>query len=308
MMKIGITFPSGGAGYSPENIAAIGQHAESLGFSSLWTYDRLYYPNEPKNGYQGQIFPWPEHFKYAVDPLDTLSFLAASTSKIKLGTNILNVPYYNPVMLARRLTTIDILSKGRLALGIGLGWSEDEYEAAGVPWAKRGKRLDEQLNLMKAIWTQDEVEFSGEFYSVPKGKFLTKPVQKPHPPIYIGTFSEAGLKRVVKLGDGWTPAGLGVEQLEQLGRAMRGIADEMGRDPGELSTILRTAGVQITDDVGDERNLLCGSLEQVKSDISALTAAGVDEIIAPIQFPVNTSVDSLQPILEQMESIARLIS
>lgn len=306
-MQVGVTFPSGGAGFSPENVVAIGQKAETLGFNSLWTYDRLMYASEPKNGYQGRITPWPEHFQYAIDPLDTLSFLAANTQNITLGTNILNVPYYNPVVLARRITTLDILSKGRLALGIGLGWSEDEYQAAGVPWQKRGKRLDEQLEVMKGIWSNEEFSFEGEFFSFPTSKFMSKPVQQPHPPIYVGTFTEAGLKRVVKHANGWTPAGLGLEPLKQLRAAMTQLADSEGKSISDYKTVLRSAGVNIGATIDSERNLLNGSLEQVQNDLAELEHAGVNEIIVPIASPTHPSLDGAQQALEQMEAISAIL-
>lgn len=307
-MKIGITFPSGGPGFCADHVVTLAQNAEAMGFASLWTYDRVYYPNAPKNGYQGHIHPWPEHFKYAVDPLDTLSFLAAETSKITLGTNILNVPYYNPILLARRITTIDILSKGRLALGIGLGWSEDEYEAAGVAWAKRGKRLNEQLTLMKAIWANEDCAFDGEFYQLSAGKFMTKPVQKPHPPIYIGTFSVPGLKRVVELADGWTPAALGAEQIAQLGGKMREIATQMGRAPESLKTILRAGSVNVSAEIGGDRDALHGSVTQIKADLDVLKDVGVNELIVPIATPQGATDDDLSPVLHQMGQIAQLAS
>jgi alkanesulfonate monooxygenase SsuD/methylene tetrahydromethanopterin reductase-like flavin-dependent oxidoreductase (luciferase family) len=159
-MRIGVTLPIGGPEVNPTNLSKIGQKAEALGFHSLWTYDRLLYAIEPRNPYGGET-PWPEIFKYTADPLDTLTFIAAQTEHIALGTSVLNAPFYNPVLLARRLTTIDVLSNGRLKLGLGLGWSEDEFTAVGVPKKQRGRRMDEFLTLLKAIWTEDPVTFDG---------------------------------------------------------------------------------------------------------------------------------------------------
>ena len=126
----------------------------------------------------------PEQYKYCLDPLDTLTFAAACTSTIKLGTSVLDIPYYNPVTLARRLTTIDVLSKGRLRVGFGVGWSPDEMEAAGADMKVRGARADEFLQVLKTIWTTDPAEHHGKFFSLPKSHIGPKPVQKPHPPIY----------------------------------------------------------------------------------------------------------------------------
>ena len=126
------------------------------------------------------------------DPLDALTYVAAHTKKIKLGTSVLDMPYYNPVMLARRLTTIDLLSNGRLCVGLGLGWSKDEMDATGADMKKRGALADEFLPLLKAIWTTNPVEFHGKFFNVPKSYIDLKPVQKPHPPILPGGICPGG--------------------------------------------------------------------------------------------------------------------
>ena len=128
----------------------------------------------------------PVKYKNVLDPLETLTFAAAHTRRIALGTSVLNLPWYNPVLLACRLTTVDVLSAGRLRVGFGIGWSPDEYEAAGVTWEERGKRADELLQALKRIWTTDPVEFHGRYYRIPESVIGPKPVQKPHPPILYG--------------------------------------------------------------------------------------------------------------------------
>ena len=136
------------------------------------------------------------------DPIETLTFIAAKTEKIGLGTSVIDIPYYNPVMLARRLTTLDVLSGGRLRLGMGLGWSEDEHEAAGASMKGRGKLADEFIRVLKAIWTTDPVEFHGERYNIAKSHILPKPLQKPHPPIYLAAYAPSAMKRVAAMADG----------------------------------------------------------------------------------------------------------
>ena len=159
-MKIGVAVPNIGPVATPEAVKTVAQKAEALGYHSLWTVERLLWPVKPKLPYpvtpDGSL---PEEYKYTLDPLDTLTFAAAHTSKIKLGTSVLDMPYYNPVTLARRLSTIDILSKGRLNVGLGLGWSPDEMEATGADMKVRGARADEFIQVMKAIWTTDPAEF-----------------------------------------------------------------------------------------------------------------------------------------------------
>ena len=144
---------------------------------------------EPKNEYPpvpGKV--WPKPFERVFDPIVTLAYVAAATQRIRLGTSVLIMPFYQPVVLAKQLATLDVLSGGRLDVGLGLGWSQDEYEAVGVPFKQRGRRADEFLRCLDAIWTQDVIEFHGEFYNVPRSRVEPKPVQKPRPPITIGGY------------------------------------------------------------------------------------------------------------------------
>jgi probable F420-dependent oxidoreductase len=305
-MRIGVTLPIGGPEVNPTNLSKIGQKAEALGFHSLWTYDRLLYAIEPRNPYGGET-PWPEIFKYTADPLDTLTFIAAQTEHIALGTSVLNAPFYNPVLLARRLTTIDVLSNGRLKLGLGLGWSEDEFTAVGVPKKQRGRRMDEFLTLLKAIWTEDPVTFDGEFYQLPLSRFHLKPVQKPHPPIYLGTFSKRGLKRAATLADGWNPSGIGISKIQEMGEQMRTFAAEAGRDPSELSIVLRTS-IHLSDKDNDEnRRLLQGTAQQVQADLEALAEVGVNEIISGIGILGTSDGLTIDGYLGRMEQISQLL-
>ena len=188
-MKLGFSLPMAGPWATPDNQVLIAQRAETLGYHSLWVFQRLLYAVKPQNDYPplpGQ--PWPKSFERVMDPLISLAFVAGVTSRIRLGTSVLIMPYYTPVLLAKQLATLDVLSRGRLDVGLGLGWSMDEFEAVGVPYAGRGKRGDEFLRCLKAIWTEDPVEFAGEFYRVPRARVEPRPVQTPHPPITIGGY------------------------------------------------------------------------------------------------------------------------
>lgn len=305
-MRIGVTLPIGGPEVSSANLSRIGRKAEELGFHSIWTYDRLLYAVEPRNPYGGKT-PWPEVFKYTADPLDTLTFIAAQTEHIALGTSVLNAPFYNPALLARRLTTIDVLSNGRLKLGLGLGWSEDEFTAVGVPMKQRGRRMDEFLTLLKAIWADNPVAFEGEYYQLPPSIFQLKPVQKPHPPIYLGTFSKRGLKRAATLADGWNPSGIGVNKIQEMGDQMRSFAREAGRDTSELGIVLRTS-IHLSDKHGDEnRRLLQGTIQQIQADLKALAEVGVDEIISGIGILGTADGLTLDGYLNSMEQISQLL-
>ena len=205
-MRLGFNIPQIGPAATPEAMVKVAQRAEELGYDSLWVTERLLYPIEPQSSYRvthdGSL---PEAYKIVLDPLESLTYVAGFTSRIALGTSVLVMPYYNPVTLARRLTTLDVLSGGRLRVGIGQGWSKDEFDATGASMKGRGRRADEFISVLKAIWTTDPVELHGEFFRVPRSNILPKPVQKPHLPVYLAAYSPSGLKRVATMADGWLP-------------------------------------------------------------------------------------------------------
>lgn len=281
-MKIGIALPIGTPAFDPVMLTDVSQAAEEMGFHSLWTYDRLFWAVKPRNPYGGNINPWPKDFKYTTDPLDVLTFLAGQTKHIRLGTSVINAPFYNPVLLARRLTTIDILSNGRLKVGLGLGWSKDEYEATGVSMARRGARMDEFLQVLTAVWSEGISVFQGEFYQLPASVFDLKPVQKPHPPLILGTFNKRGLQRAGKMANGWNPAGIGPDVIKQMAGIVRQAATEAGRDADTLQIVYRT-GINLREQSLDEnRKLLSGNREQILDDIAALAEAGVTELFTGV--------------------------
>ena len=246
-MKIGFALPNIGPVGTSEGVSKVAQRAEALGYESLWTIERLLWPVKPQTPYpatpDGLL---PEAYKYILDPLDSLTFAAGLTKTIALGTSVLDIPYYNPVMLARRLTTLDRLSNGRLRVGFGLGWSKDEMDAVGADLADRGARADEFLQVLKAIWNTNPVEFHGKFYQVPKSYLNHKPVQKPHPPIYLAAFAPRALKRVATMADGWNPVSIPAEGMAQMLGSIKQMAKEAGRDPSSLRMLVR-ANLEIKD-------------------------------------------------------------
>src|SRR5215510_12847490 len=178
-MRFGFALPQVGSEAGPEALVMVAKRAEDLGFDSLWVLDRILWPINPRATYPIGDGSLPVQYKSVLDPLETLTFVDAHTRRIALGTGVLNLPWYNPVLLARRLTTLDVLSGGRLRVGFGIGWSPDEYEAAGASWKTRGKSADEYVSALKAIWTTDPVEFEGTSFNLAKSYISLKPVQKP---------------------------------------------------------------------------------------------------------------------------------
>jgi alkanesulfonate monooxygenase SsuD/methylene tetrahydromethanopterin reductase-like flavin-dependent oxidoreductase (luciferase family) len=180
--------------------------------------------------------------RYAVCQLPGSDQLIADVSvDFAMGRHnrVLDMPYYNPVMLARRISTLDVLSGGRARLGLGLGWSTDEHDALGAEMKHRGARADEFLQVLKAIWTTDPAVFQGRFNTLPKSHIYPKPVQKPHPPIYMGAFVPAALERIAKYGDGWNPEAIPVAGMEQMFDGIKQMAKAAGRDPAKLALIVR---------------------------------------------------------------------
>src|ERR671916_864651 len=234
-MRLGFAVPQFGEDAGPDTLLETARQAEDLGYDSLWVIERLFYPVNPQVPYPGTADgSLPLVYRRSLDPLATLAFLAAATSRVRIGTSIINLPYHNPVLLARELGTIDVLSQGRLDVGLGVGWSPDEFEAVGVPMGGRGRRAEEALQVIEAIWRDNPVEFEGRYFRVPESYFDLKPVQKPRPPIYMGAYTPATMDRVARLADGWLPTGLPLSAMEQMFAAIKQGAAEVGRDPGSL--------------------------------------------------------------------------
>ncbi len=302
-MRLGYALPQVGSFGDPAAIAAVAKRAEALHFDSLWVLDRTLYPLDPQTPYP--LGTLPEQFKQVLDPIEILTFAAAHTTEIGLGTGIINLPYYNPLLLARRLTTLDILSAGRLRVGVGIGWSLDEYEAAGVPWEGRGDRMGEAVQVLKAIWTTDPVEFQGEFYRVPKSIIGPKPIQQPHPPIYMAAYVRPAMQRVAQLADGWFPVGIPLDAVSQMFDGIKGMVQEAGRDPEDLYLIVRANLVISETPLGDDRTDYYGTMEQIEGDFAKTRELGADELIVDLQF--SPDVQSTDDILARMETIRGMV-
>jgi alkanesulfonate monooxygenase SsuD/methylene tetrahydromethanopterin reductase-like flavin-dependent oxidoreductase (luciferase family) len=170
-MKIGITLPQTGQQATKDNVIYVAKEAEKEGFDSLWTFDRLLRPLNPQTPYGGTSDgSLPVDMQNVFDPIETLTFVAANTERIALGTSVIDMLFHNPVVLARRFATLDVLSKGRAIAGLGIGWSKDEYQVSGIPFKDRGARADEFIQALKKVWTDDIVEFKGEYYNIPASK------------------------------------------------------------------------------------------------------------------------------------------
>ena len=305
-MRFGFALPQIGSAAGPEAVAMVAKRAEELGFDSLWVLDRILWPVNPRAPYPIGDGSLPVQYKNVLDPVETLTFAAAHTRRIALATGVLNIPWYNPVLLARRLTSLDILSGGRLRAGFGVGWSPDEYEAAGATWPDRGKRADEAIEILKKIWTTDPVEFHGKHYRIAKSFIGPKPVQKPHPPIYLAAFTPSAMKRVAAEADAWLPVGIPLSDVGALFEGIKNMAREAGRDPAALELIV-TAGVEVhKTPVEKERTEFTGTLEQIGEDFAKARKLGVAEIAIYAQFlPAGETAKDLMARMEDLRRIAK---
>jgi probable F420-dependent oxidoreductase len=266
LLRLGFNLPQIGPAAGPEAIVRVAAAAEDIGFATLWVADRLL---------SGAL---PEVFHDVIDPVGTLTFAAARTTQVRLGTSILNLPWYNPALLARQLTALDVLSNGRLRVGFGVGWMEDEFEAVGISMGDRGKRADEALQVLKAIWTTDPVEFEGTYYTIPKSVIRPKPVQEPHPPIYLAASTPRAMARVARHADGWIPLGLPIDEMAEMFAAIKSMAHDAGRDPDRLEMSVRANVIVTESPLNNDRNVYTGSPDQIASDIAATRNIGASEL------------------------------
>jgi len=305
-MKIGYALGNIGPIGTAESVAKIAQRAEQLGYDSLWTVERLLWPVSPQTPYpvtpDGRL---PEEYKHVLDPLDSLTYAAALTKEITLGTSVLDMPYYNPVVLARRLTSIDVLSNGRLKVGLGLGWSKDEMDAAGAELKQRGAKADEFIQILKAIWTTNPAEFHGKYYQLPKSYILPKPVQKPHPPIYLAAFAPPAMQRLATMADGWNPVAIPVAGMAQMFQGIQQMAKAAGRDPAKLALVVRANLIISEKPQGADRMLFSGTLQQVKEDLAACREIGAHEVFFDPTFsPGAQDLDYWLKLMEQVKKLA----
>ncbi|GAA0267750.1 TIGR03619 family F420-dependent LLM class oxidoreductase [Cryptosporangium japonicum] len=270
-MDIGFGLPVAGGWATPENVVTVARHAEELGYRTLWSFQRLLVP-------EGKRLAPTYHS--VLDPVVALAFAAGTTERIGLGTAIVNAPFTAPAVLGQQLATLDVLSRGRLLAGLGLGWIPGEFTAAGVAFERRGARFEEYLRCLDAVWGPDPVAFEGEFYHVEPSSVLPKPVQRPRPPVLIGGDAPRALERAGRLADGWiSRSTFDLTKLRPAVDAVRTAAEKAGRDPDALRFVCR--GVVV---VGERTGPLTGTLEQVKADFPALEEQGITEVFVDLNF------------------------
>jgi probable F420-dependent oxidoreductase len=280
-MFLGFGVPVSGVWATPGNQVRLVRRAETLGYRTAWTFQRLLVPVEPEPDARSGM----EVYRSVLDPVVSLAHLAGRTDRIRLGVAVLNMPFASPALMAKQLTTLDILSGGRLDVGLGVGWSPVEFAASGVPMEGRGARAEEFLAALRALWTDDVVEFDGELYRIPPARAEPKPLQRPHPPVLLGGAAEPALRRAGRLADGWISASRAdLRHLDQPITVVKRAAAQAGRDPDTLRFICRGPVRLGPPGDGGDRRPLTGSLEQVRGDLDDLAAQGVTEVFLDLNW------------------------
>ena len=285
-MQFGILPPVGtGACADADWMREFAGHVESLGFESIVAAEHPLvisgYTSRYPYGRSGRMplsndCPVP-------DPIDMLAFLAGCTTKLGLATGVLILPAHNPVTLAKRVATLDALSKGRVRLGVGIGWMREELEACGAQFDSRGRRTDESIDILRTLWAdsgEGGASFSGEFFSFSNANSFPKPVQRGGVPIHVGGHSKASIRRAALRGDGWQPLGISEEDFGEALALLRAEAQKAGRDPDLIEVTLSTGVTITTEDSVDKASAagvtrlvaasVAGELSRAKDEISAL--------------------------------------
>lgn len=289
---LGFGLPVSGSWATPSTMMSVARRAEELGYASLWTFQRVLSPAAGESDASGGRLHNPgfhpvDHPSYRAvhDPLIPLAYVAGQTMRIGLGTATVCAPFTPPALLAKTLASLDHVTEGRLTVGLGMGWLPQEYTTAGVPFERRGQRIEEYLRCLKALWTQDPIEFAGDFYQVPRSHLDPKPVQRPHPAVLLGGAAPRALRRAGRLAEGWICSTReDLTRIRDRVELVREGAREAGRDPEKIRVLVRALVDLVDKDPGKDRRPLHGTRRQVLDDFCELGRQGVTEIFVDPNF------------------------
>jgi probable F420-dependent oxidoreductase len=293
-LRLGFGLPISGGWATPGNQVRLARRAEELGYHSLWTFQRLLVPVDP-DARAGVVA-----YRSVLDAVLPLAFVAGHSSRIRLGIAVLNVPFWSPPLLAKQLSTLDVLSGGRVDVGLGIGWSPVEFAATGAERQRRGARAEEFLAALRALWDDEVVEFHGQYYEIPPSRMEPKPVQRPHPPLLLGGSAEPALRRAGRLFDGWISASnADLVHIDRPIATVKQAASEAGRDPAALRFVSR--GPLRVRPAGDpDRRPLQGSYAEIRQDLERLRQQGVGEVF----FDLNYDPQFASPDADPAASLA----
>ncbi|WP_030453072.1 TIGR03619 family F420-dependent LLM class oxidoreductase [Herbidospora cretacea] len=293
-MRIGFGVPVSGTWATPQIMARVATRAEELGYDEVWTFQRLLHPAGTDIG---------SAYRSVQDPIVSLAYVAALTSRIRLGVAVLNLPFFSPALLGKQLATLQSVSAGRLDAGLGLGWMEEEFIASKVPLERRGKRADEYLMLLRRFWTDDVIEHHGEFYDVVPSRQDPKP--ETPPPILLGGGAPAALRRAGRLADGWISSSrMLADDLPAMIDQVKEAAAEAGRE------VTRFVCRGVTRPGRDAGQPLSGPYEKIREDVEALAEKGITEVFHDLNFNPAFGAPDADPAVslalaeEAMENLA----
>jgi probable F420-dependent oxidoreductase len=288
-MRIGFGLPVSGAWARPDTVVDFAGRAEKLGYESLWTFQRLLAdPNEMEVVNRSVL-----------DPFIALTFAGASTARIRLGLGVVHFPFLPPVLLAKQAATLDVLTGGRVEIGLGLGWSSLEFTVMGADRSRRGPRSEEYVHALRALFADGTTEFAGDFYEIPPCRMEPKPVQRPSPPILLAGSGTGTQERAGRIADGWISS-TGHADLNVIGeyaRTVRETAEKAGRDPASIRIACR--GVVVADPAetpAGERPRLTGTYEQIREDTEWLAAQGVTDLFYDVNWDERIGSPDADPV------------
>ena len=265
-MRLGFSLLNNWGIEDAQALVGLASRADELGFDSVWVHDHVFNVGHVFDRIGGRPY---------YEPLTLLSFVAARTQRVRLGTSVLVLPYHNPIRLAKTAATLDVLSGGRLIRGVGVGAIEQEMEAMGSSFKERGAFTDEAIAVMRALWTQEDPRFDGRHSRFAGMKFSPKPLQKPSIPVVIGGVSRAAIRRAARLGDGWQPLGLSPEALEPAIASLRQEAQACGRDVAKIPVSIAMSLAAST----SRRFALGTKADEIVRNAQAFAGAGVDTLV-----------------------------
>jgi probable F420-dependent oxidoreductase len=288
-MQIGFGAPVAGAWATPGYLTAFARRAEDAGYASLWSFQRLLVPEgsgmEPV-------------YRSVLDPMVALGYVAASTSRIRLGVAVVNLPFVSPTVLAKQASTVDVLSGGRLDLGLGIGWMPEEFAATGASTARRGARTEEYLAVLRTLWADEVSSFDGEFYTIPAGRQDPRPVQRPGPPVLLGGMSRPATERAGRIADGWiTSSRADLSKISEAVAVIREAAQAAGREPDAVRIVCRGVVLAGDEERGPDggRRLLSGGFAQIREDTAWLGEQGVTELFYDLNWDPQVGSPSVEP-------------
>jgi probable F420-dependent oxidoreductase len=305
-MDFGLHLPASSPSVTAEELVRFAQQAETLGFYCLTVADHIIVPRDISVPYPYTIDGKYPGAGYHLETLTTMSFLAGATKRIRFATSVMIAPYRNPIITAKMLASLDVLSNGRVIAGLGVGWMKEEFEnLKAPPYEERGKVTDEYIQAFRELWTSDNPSFNGKYCKFSNIIFLPKPVQKPAIPIWIGGHSKQALRRAGQLGDGWHPIGgvptipLEPEHIKKDIATLTEYALRAGRDPKQIRVALKGSLFDKEKKIEGRRRRFMGGAEEIASDIRAYRDAGVDTMIFDVRQP------SINETFERMEWMAQ---